>query len=187
MSRKIPVCSIFLLFVLSAWLRAQFARTYGRPGEDSPARIATTPDGGMIFYGSWGGGPYYDQDWLVKLANDGTVQWEKTYLSGNGSRHAFCLSPDGGYLVAVGDSLNISLAKVGEAGNSYSWPPLSVCPAGSSGFFVIGSTQTGSDTAVWVLKLALDGGPIWQKSYNMSRWEYGLLSAGSPPSSSSPP
>jgi hypothetical protein len=192
MIKKGLISLFFLLLVFSAGLQAQFARTYGGQSDDFPGRILTTPDGGFIVFGNWGGESFTSWPWLIKLAADGTVEWEKAYGgSNNGSRHTFCGTPDGGYLLVGGTNNDIWLIKTDSLGEpaweasivnngySYEWPPYSVCPAGDSGYFIVGSTMVGANvdvvtTDVWVNKVSSDGSLVWQKTYGLGGWELGL-------------
>ena len=180
-----------LLIVLSAGLQAQFAKTYGGKATDDSARILTTPDNGFVVLGSttsftWGG------PWLVKLAAEGSVQWEKTYsFSDYRPFMSVCGSPDGGYVLAGGTSSFLWVMRtdgVGEAvwqktvpNNALSGTnPCFICPAAGSGYFVVGSTNSGSDDDIWVIKLSADGDIVWQKAYGLGAQERGVCAVVGP-------
>ena len=75
---------------------------YGGGGADRGGDLAVTADGGLILTGytnsmGEGGNDIY----LVKLAADGTVEWENAYGSAANDRgNAVIQTPDDGYLVA---------------------------------------------------------------------------------------
>ena len=111
MNKKSLVFMIFLLAVLAAGLQGQFARTYGGLGTDDSPRIQPTQDDGFIVVSSsmsfTGGGP-----WLIKLAADGSVQWEKTYsIPSYMPFSSVCGSPDGGYVMVGGSYSSLWLVK----------------------------------------------------------------------------
>jgi len=58
----------------------QWQKTYGGTADDAPGAVQQTLDGGYIVAGftrSFGAG---DADaWLLKLASDGSIQWQKAY------------------------------------------------------------------------------------------------------------
>jgi hypothetical protein len=105
---SLPKAFMFLLTV--ALISPAFAaegdqlwqETYGGAAADRGGDLAVTADGGLILTGytqsmGEGGNDIY----LVKLAADGTVEWENAYGSAANDRgNAVIQTPDGGYLVA---------------------------------------------------------------------------------------
>jgi hypothetical protein len=118
-------------------------KTYGGQGGDYPGAIRQTKDGGYVVAGttsSFGEGSY--DLWILKLDQDGTVIWDKTYGGKNEESEYFRYIPieqtsEGGFIVA-----------------------------GSTKSFGAG------DDDFWVLKLDADGSIVWQKTYGTSSEEY---------------
>jgi hypothetical protein len=89
-----------------------WSRTYGDSGAEWANSVRQTSDGGYIVGGKTESGErYYGNGWLLKLAADGSVVWEKTYNSGASfsTEEIFSVRevPDGGYL-AVGTYLSFN-------------------------------------------------------------------------------
>ena len=118
-------------------------KTYGGPRGDYPGGIEQTKDGGYIVAGttsSFGEGSY--DLWILKLDQNGTVVWDKTYGGKDEEGEYFRHIPikqtsDGGFIVA-----------------------------GSTKSFGAG------DDDFWVLKLNAEGSIEWQKTYGTSSEEY---------------
>lgn len=110
-------------------------KTYGGSADDWARNIQQTTDGGYIIAGySYSFGAGSGDAWVLKLAGDGSVQWEKTYGGAGSDRVNFIQqTADGGY-VAAGRTISFG---------------------------------TGSGD-IWVLKLNTDGSPAWQKTYGGS-------------------
>jgi hypothetical protein len=80
----------------------QWQKTYGGRSDDSASSIQQTSDGGYIVAGdtmSFGAG---DLDiWVLKLDQNGNIQWQKTYGGRNGEfASSIQQTSDGGYIVA---------------------------------------------------------------------------------------
>jgi phage gp45-like len=87
---------------LAGNLNVSWQKAYGgSAGDEILWDVRQTADGGYIVVGetdSYGGG--YADAWVLKLASDGTVQWQKTYGgSGNDIAKSVRLAPSGGYIV----------------------------------------------------------------------------------------
>jgi hypothetical protein len=128
----------------------EWQSSYGGSGDDVANSIIETKDRGYIvagFTNSQDGdvtekkGEY--DGWIIKLRNDGSIEWQKTYGSWTfGWFYSIKETRDGGYIVAgLSDSFDDD--KIGNKG--------------------------GSD--VWVLKLRIDGSIEWQKTYGGSENE----------------
>ncbi|MFC2042074.1 M24 family metallopeptidase [Chloroflexota bacterium] len=79
-----------------------WAKTYGGADSENPRCIEQTSDGGYIVAGyteSFGAG---DEDiWVIKLASNGDVEWQKTYGGSDVERaRSIQQTTDGGYIVA---------------------------------------------------------------------------------------
>ncbi|MDO8137965.1 MAG: hypothetical protein Q6354_10030, partial [Candidatus Brocadiales bacterium] len=162
----------------------EWQKSYGGGDWDVADSIQQTADGGYIVIGktkSFGAGRV---DFLVlKLRQDGTVEWQKTY-GGAGEDWASSIqqSNDGGYIVvgntcaSFGGSLGMWVLKLqpdgavawqksyggsdGESGHS-------VQQTSDGGYIVVGDTYSfgAGGLDVWVLKLNPDGIVKWQKTY----------------------
>lgn len=163
----------------------EWQKTYGGGDWDVADFIQQTADGGYIVAGktkSFGAGRV---DFLVlKLRQDGTVEWQKTY-GGAGEEWTASVqqSDDGGYIV-VGDTcasfgaghIDMWVLKLQPDG-SVEWQKsyggsdagsgLSIWQTGDGGYIVAGHTDSfgAGGLDAWVLKLELDGIVEWQKTY----------------------
>jgi uncharacterized delta-60 repeat protein len=174
-------------------------KTYGGANNDHLRSIQQTSDGGYIVGGdtySFGAG---DVDaWILKLASNGSVIWQKTY-GGSGYDWASAVqeTSDGGYMVA-GDSASFSETGVHvwvfklNSNGSTAWQKIferssgdyAYCIRGTSdgGYIVAGETNgTGlipweRGANIWVLKLNSSGSIDWRHAfagYN-DEWAYSV-------------
>ena len=99
----------------------QWSKTYGGSDDERGTDIINTADGGyaMVGYTRSNDGDitenagFYDY-WIVKLNNQGDIQWQKTYgFSGNDQANSVIQTADGGYLIT--GFLDVSAS--GGAGN----------------------------------------------------------------------
>ncbi|OGW53609.1 MAG: hypothetical protein A2Y81_06685, partial [Nitrospirae bacterium RBG_13_43_8] len=171
----------------------QWQKTYGGPGYDYVNSIEQTLDGGYIvtvFTDSFGAGS--SDAWVLKLDDNGNVQWQKTY-GGAGYDYANSIQQtlDGGYIVAgssksfenacIWEFRDLWILKLDGNGNvqwqkSYGFTcgkndAYSVQQTSDGGFIVAGETYY-SDTNVLVLKLDGNGNVQWQKSYGSTSHEH---------------
>ncbi len=125
----------------------QWQKSLGGSGEDRAESIQQTTDGGYILAGYsnsndgdvTGNHGYFDY-WIVKLEENGTIQWQKS-LGGGGEDRARSIqqATDGGYVVA---------------GESYSYDG--------------DVTQNNGDYDFWIVKIDEVGTIKWQKTYGGS-------------------
>jgi hypothetical protein len=131
-----------------------FNKTYGGSSYDYVTSIQQTDDGGFIvagFTGSSNNGDVTDSNkgnsdfWILKLNNDGTKAWDKSY-GGSGNDYATSIqqTDDGGFIVA---------------GYTNS----------SNNGDVTDSNNGGTDS--WILKLNPDGTKVWDKTYGGSSFD----------------
>lgn len=128
----------------------QWEQTYGGASIDAAYAIQQTADGGYIVAGNSssgngdvGGNNGQADYWIVKLDNDGDIQWQKNYGgSSTDAAHSVITTADGGYMVAgYSGSNNGNLT-----GNFGSWD-------------------------FWVVKLNNNGNIQWQRNYGGSNSE----------------
>jgi hypothetical protein len=172
-------------FVLSTGLQAQFARIYGGQYSDVPVEMLPAEDGGFIVFGDSLSFP--GRAWLMKLAADGSVLWEKAYaVEPSGALRAACTTPEGGYLIGGGTYSKTWLIKTDSQGETEWQRSLvdntavlyALYPSADSGHFLIGSAAAGgSNTDIWAMKISPDGDPVWEKAYGLSDTESGLCAA----------
>jgi uncharacterized delta-60 repeat protein len=170
----------------------QWEKTYGGTDDDVADLIFQTSDGGYVVAGytaSFGAGSM--DVWILKLAHDGTVEWQKTY-GGRYADEAVSIQQtlDGGYVVAGetksygrGD-WDVWILKLNANGTvqwekTYGGTKLDTTSAdpiqqtSDGGYIVAGRTESfgagGYD--VWVLKLDEDGDIEWQKTYGDDWYE----------------
>ncbi len=142
----------FILFFSQQTINAQapgieWQKCFGGSSTDELHAVQPTTDGGFIlagetqsdngqvtFQNGWSDG------WVVKISNNGTIQWQKSY-GGPQWEHIYDIkqTSDGGY-VFVGSSDS----DTGDLTNNYGW------------------------TDVWIVKLNSTGNIQWQRSYGGS-------------------
>jgi len=165
----------------------QWQKTYGGRGTEkcSADPIVQTSDGGYVVTGytaSFGAG--HSDVWVLKLDENGAVQWQKTYGgAGYEEAHAMRQTLDGGYVVAgftdsfgSDDDWDVWILKLdphgavmwqktfGGPGNDVTW---SVHQTSDGGCIVAGSTESfgAGQRDAWLLKLSENGAVQWQKTY----------------------
>jgi hypothetical protein len=169
------------------WSKA-FAPAAGEPTSLAHA-LCLTSDGGCILAASTA---YYDYPtydvWLLKLASDGVVQWQKTYgVTGSADSSEFANSimqtADDGYIVAsltrptVGGDYDIWIFKVNSSG-SYIWQKrydagnefefgATLIPGSGDDFYclAISGTYPAQPDDLLLLSVAGDGDLNWCRRY----------------------
>ena len=155
----------------------EWTKTYGESKDDKPSSILHTSDGGYVVAGytmAFGAGS--SDIWILKLASDGAIEWQKTYGGSEGEiARSIQQTNDGGYIVAgagSGDFLVLKLASDGtiewqKAYGSESGSAHSIQQTSDGGYIVAGETSSfgAGNGDIWVLKLSLVGDIEWQKTY----------------------
>jgi hypothetical protein len=152
----------------------QWQKTYGGRSDDSASSIQQTSDGGYIVAGdtrSFGAGE--SEIWVLKLDQNGNIQWQKTYGGRSDDFAPFIQqTSDGGYIVAgdtmsfgAGD-LDIWVLKLDQNGN-IQWQKTyggrngdfasSIQQTSDGGYIVAGYTTSFGAGGIWVLKLDANG------------------------------
>ena len=94
------------LFKLDENGNMEWQKTYDGSRFDEFSSIQLTPDGGYVFAGETqsfgvGSGANVENMWVVKLDEDGNMEWQKTYGGpGQDEAETIQLTNDGGYIVA---------------------------------------------------------------------------------------
>ena len=159
-------------------------KTYGGARDETAVSVIPTQDGGFLAAGetqSFGAGDW--DIWLVKLADSGEVQWQKT-LGGPAidttSADPVVQTSDGGYVVigrtqsfgAGGyDFWVLKLSAQGEIQwqRAYGGPlddeAKAVRATSDGGYIVAGHSQSFGSAGwdVWLVKLSAQGEILWQK------------------------
>ncbi|MFC2167706.1 CFI-box-CTERM domain-containing protein [Acidobacteriota bacterium] len=169
----------------------EWTKTYGESSFDDQAySIQQTNEGGYIIAGqtnSFGEGEY--DIWILKLASDGTNEWQKTY-GGSEGEYAYSIQKtnDGGYIIAGAtqsfgagnsDFLILKLSHNGTIewqktyGGSLSEVAYSIQQTFDGGYVVAGTTMSfgAGNVDLWILKLDILGILEWQKTYGGSKEE----------------
>ncbi len=164
----------------------QWQKVYGGTDCDWGQSIYQTSDGGYVFCGhtvSFGSGNY--DFWVVKLAADGAVEWEKAYGGqGHDIAHSISQTVDNGYIVAgytssFGEGKNDILVLKLDAYGAVSWQKTYgtafydranlIQQTSDGGYILAGGSQTGSIySSALLLRLDVDGQLVWQKYYDGS-------------------
>jgi len=179
-----PQMNDILILKLFSDGSVEWSKNYGGSLDDLPHSIQQTVEGGYLVVGrtnSYGSGKY--DMWILKLASDGSVEWQKTYGgSENESAHAFQQTIDGGYIVAgqtdsfgagLLDFWILKLSSEGDIEWNKAYGGSSVDVAYSiqktldGGYIVAGVTESfgAGYNDFWILKLNALGDFEWQKTY----------------------
>lgn len=163
----------------------QWQRNFGGKNFDYALSIQQTADGGYIFTGFTGsyGVSKYDM-WLVKLAANGSTEWQKTIALVSGFQWGSALrqTEDGGYVVAgqAGYGINIYDLWVVKltANGSVSWQKRyggsnheygrDIVQTNDGGYLVVGRTESFAveESDGWIIRINSTGDIIWQKRYD---------------------
>ena len=157
-------------------------RLYGGEGNEAAHAGLQTTDGGYLIVGlstSYGTGTEQDL-YLVKTANDGTLEWFRSYGDGDHAEIAQDVdqAADGGYILVgtstpIGSGTSDLLLMKTNADGFEEWTrviDLNIQDTGRSvqstpdgGFLVGGHTHTSADAEqVWMLKTDADGETEWE-------------------------
>ena len=136
----------FWVLKLDAGGNVQWQKTYGGAGRDGGEVIIhqtmndSSADGYILAGTTWSLGASDDGDfWILKLDNDGNIEWQKAFDSNN----------------PPGDILN-SIQQIDDDGDGRK----------DDGYIVAGYTQSRNGD-FWLLRLNRDGDVIWQKAYGL--------------------
>ena len=147
--KKLLLIASILLFQLTSFAQApaiEWKKTYGGNFDEIPSKIRKTSDGGYIIAGTANGLDSGDVTgnhsilkdfWVVKVNNNGAIQWQKTY-GGTSDETSYSIeqTADGGYIIAGETSSNNG--------------------------DVLGNHNNSID--VWVIKINSTGTLQWQKT-----------------------
>ena len=153
---------------------------------DHGSDILQTPDGGYIVLGltaSYGHGS--GDLWLIKLATDGTEQWNKT-IGGEffDEPKSFTKTVDGGYIIAgctdandgMGDVWVVKTDETGEVNWQKTFGNSNFCEDGvcvktvSNGYIILGNTLEYENwtESIWLLHLNSQGTLTWDQQISKS-------------------
>jgi len=166
-------------------------RALGGRYNDAAEKLRRDPDGGYLVVGqsySFRTGSRYCDAWIIKLSEEGSVLWQKTF-GGQGTDSAVDIQPTfgeqrehngyivvgrttsfgaGGYdvwVLRLDRSANILWEKA-YGGNAHDFGR-AVLQTPDGGFLVVADTQSfgAGSRDVWILRLAADGEVLWEKTY----------------------
>lgn len=164
-----------------------WAKSFGGSGEEDLWRtLDRASDGGYVMASYTTSFGFGQKDiLLVKVSEDGTIEWQKTYGSGgNEAPRTIKQTSDGGYVIAArasvngGDALVIKLSSTGKIQwqKAYGGPGDDIAhyiiQTSDGGYLIGGFTKSSSFTAgekdFFVVKLSSTGNVEWQKSFGGS-------------------
>ena len=169
------------LFQCDSGGNIQWQKTYGGEGTDEASLMRATADGNYILAGrttSFGSGGI----WVLKLDTSGEILWQKVYGPGTEveSLSAIEQTPDGGYILAgtaTADDGDYLLMKI-DGNGAILWQKryggalrdrLTSCVLTPEGGCIVAgeSWSFGGNIDFWLMKVAGDGTPVWQKRYGL--------------------
>ena len=164
-----------------------WSKNYGGNGGDSAKEVINTSDGGFAIIGNTDSKGAGDQDiWLLKLDNNGNLQWDKTYGGSNRDGGTdVAQSPDDGYAIVgysielIDNARDMYLVRTDESGNeiwnnafgeSYQDGASNVLIV-DDGIIIAGSIEVeilpGSReySDMFIIKTDFDGNEIWREQF----------------------
>jgi len=160
-----------------------WSRTYGGSGHEKAVAIRETGDGG---YGVAGWTWSFDNIWVMKLRNNGDIQWQRSYGGYllDDVKDNLRETSDGGYILAGQMEENSAggadywILRLDENGEilwqrTYGGTGFDIVQAiqetTDGGFIAAGYTQSfgAGDLDIWIVKLDADGVVQWQKALGM--------------------
>jgi len=166
-------------------------KSFGKnDGPDHGSDILQTSDGGYIVLGDTSSYGQGSADlWLIKLAADGTEQWNKTIGGATFDEpKSFTKAVDGGYIIvgntdAVDDMGDVWVVKTNEAGE-VSWQKTfgnadlteaGVCvKTESNGYIILGNLYDMNWTeSLWLLRLDAEGTLTWDQQISVNDTVHG--------------
>lgn len=200
-SNYLTLVLLLSCLIASAQPPIQWQKCFGGIAMETSYQVLQTPDGGYITIstsnssdGDVTGGHGGDDYWVIKIAANGTIQWEQSY-GGSGSDLACAITQvtDGGYVLAGysnSDDGDVSVNHGGfdfwvlkiSATGSVAWQksmggslndiPTSLCATNDGGVVVGGSTKSDDgdvigymdSTDCWLVKLSATGAIVWQRT-----------------------
>jgi len=168
-------------------------KTYGGSSDDIATCLQQTADGGYIVCGDeayiGGDGHTFRSSWILKLASDGAITWQKAYGGGGTSYLPDSIqeTADGGYIAAgrtgnfnAWDFFVLQLSSDGAVAwmKTYGYGIMEVWTADTGflqqtddgGYMLVGTIYTSNRACdVFLLKLAFDGTVSWVRTYGGSK------------------
>ncbi len=178
-----------LIIKLGADGTVDWAKTYGGSNDDYAYSIQQTSDGGYIVAGhtwSFGAGNY--DLFVIKLDENGTVSWAKTYGEISNDWANSIQQTSDGYIVAgstysFGASVDFLVIKL-DASGAVSWAKTyggssgddwaySIQQTSDGGYIVAGYTDSFGEGFydLFVIKLDASGAVSWKKTYGGSSYD----------------
>jgi len=151
-------------------------------GFEGARSVQQTSDGGYIVAGfTWTYAASFNDMWVLKLSNDGTVEWEKSYnlITTYNVANSIQQTSDGGYIVAGQLQYTFGNAQVWvlklTADGSVDWQKIygtfsseyakKILQTVDGGYVVLVYNAQDTNDRIWVLKLDSSGNIDWQKGY----------------------
>jgi len=167
---------------------ARWAAGVGEPSTNYHlASMEPTPDGGLVFVGSYDVHPTTSDGYAVKLDALGNVSWQFRYdCRQSDSFTDVCVLSDGTYFVTGATATphvteyDIWCLLLGPSGNilwqkTYGGAAREAAESGRAlpggGFVVLGTTSSPYPHDLWCLRLDASGNIVWQKTYGSSGWD----------------
>ena len=157
-----------------------WSRVYGGKQDDRAFDAVTTDNGFLIVGSSKSIVPNTIVGWALRLDNDGNAVWNRTFLEAAGTELRFAINLTDGFLLVGNEFLpsgitNGYVAKIDTYGNIV-WKTIigqnqtdELYSAFSTqdGYVLLGfaSSDGGAQSAAWVIKIDLNGGVVWNKTY----------------------
>ena len=165
-------------------------KTYGGKKNDKANAITQTEDGSFIVAGdteSFSNG--WSDAYLIKIDENGSMVWEKTYGGKNGDVvETIAKTEDGGFIVAGNtDSFtnygwDVYIIKIDKKGNmlwqkahggSKDDKAYAITQTEDGGFVIAGDTKSfgNGKSDVYLVKIDKNGNTIWQRTYGGKGWD----------------
>lgn len=163
--------------------------TYGGPNWEWCRDITEVSTGGfaMTGFSDPTGSTYGGHLWLVRIDEDGTQLWNRTYTDNDSSGNSLVECSNGGF--AIAGSLDFSnplhmemlFVRTDADGNhlwnrTYCGPESANCfdmiECSDGGFALLGWENTGDDYDFSLIRIDAEGNPLWNQTYGFDGKEY---------------
>ena len=155
----------------------QWAKTLGAyPDQITPSAIEPTSDGGCVLTGTYQPAIDTHPAWVVKLAADGAVQWQRRYGGGGGSiwplgDGSTLMGGDDAWLAKLDSSGQVAWqrklagAAATDGGTADQYQVKGLRPRSAGGYVAAGMVGRATDSAAWLAVLDETGAIIEQRAY----------------------
>lgn len=168
----------------------EWRQTYGNSGYDFASSVQQTTDGGYVVAGTTFSEDNWDNFWLLKLNNNGIIQWEQTFGGSNSDRASSVLQTSNGGYILAGESnsygsgdMDCLIIKTDNNG-TFEWEQIlggdnddsvsTIQPTSEGGYILAGYTKPFESVFqgdFWIININENGNLLWDHIFVSDNWE----------------